>query len=460
MVSIEISILKSLLFNEDYARRVHPYLEERYFDGQYKTFFKVYKDLFDKYNSIPTIEALAISFQKTNLQESEFKEIVQIVEDIEKSRKDIPDTDWLIDETEQYCRDKAIFDAMYKAMGIIEGTDKKLDKFAIPDILEEALSVCFDMTIGMDYFEDAERRYDMYTAEDARLQYPLDALNLLTSGGHKKKALSCILATTNTGKSALMCYLAGEWLKRGKNVLYITMEMSEEDVTERIDANVLDCKTDDLKKMTKQSFLSKVEEIKKKTLGKLVVKEYPTGSGSAAHFKALCKELKQKKKFVPDIIFVDYINICASSRYKNMGGVNSYSYIKAIAEELRGLAMELDTCMMTGTQINREGSKSQTPGMEATSDSFGLPMSLDFFFAAVADQVMLDNNQQLWIPLKTRWGNKSKLKSQLVGVDFDKMRYYDLDSSRSTIEAAKETTMKDRLKQKLSEGTTTDIEWD
>lgn len=368
MISIEDAIIKSLVYDEVYARKIMPHLEDQYFEGVYKNIFKVYKKLFEEYNKIPTLDAIGISLQNSTISEQDFEGVYEVVESIVKTKKDVPDSEWLFNETEQYCKDKALFDALSKAVSIVDDKDTKFEKGMIPDILEEALSISFQYTVGMDYFDDAGRRYDAYTAVDARLPFPLKALQILSNGGHKKKALSCVLGTTNTGKSAIMCYLAGEFLKQGKNVLYISLEMSEEDVTERIDAQVLDVRTDDLKKLSKKEFISKVNKIKEKTVGRLIVKEYPTGSGSASHFEALCKELKQKKKFEPDMIFIDYINICASSRYKSLGGVNSYSYIKAIAEEIRAMAMRLDTCIMTGTQINREGSNNAHPGMENTSD--------------------------------------------------------------------------------------------
>jgi len=435
MITIEQSILKSLLHDEKYANKVIAYLEEDYFSDTSQTFFSAYKTLYDKYNKIPTLSAIAVTLQNYSLNEEEFKRVGELVA-VVSIKEDLPDTQWLVDETEEYCRDKAIYDAVFRSLNIIDGIDKQLDKFSIPDMLEDALSISFDNEVGSDYFDDAEKRFDHYTSDDARLKFPLDCLNYLSNGGHKKKALSCVLGTTNTGKSAIMCYLAGEFMKMNKNVLYISMEMSEEDVQERIDANLLDVRTDDIKKLSKEEFIKRVHDIKKRSLGgRLVVKEYPTGTGTAAHFKQLTKELKQKKKFEPDIIFVDYLGICASSRYKNNGSVNSYSYQKAIAEELRGLAMELDCAMMTGAQINRGGASSTSPEMTDVSDSFGIVMALDFFFALTTDEVLQENGQQLMHLLKTRWGNKAKIKHQLVNIDFDKMRYTDIKHTTNTLES-------------------------
>ena len=291
------------------------------------------------------------------------------------------------------------------------------------------MSISFDTSIGMDFFEDAEKRYEAYTAEDARIPFPLNALNRLSNGGHKKKSLSCVLAGTNTGKSALMCYLCGEFLRRGLNVLYISLEMAEEDVQERIEANLLNVSTDELKKLTKEQYMGKIRNLQSKTNGKFVAKEYPTSAGHVGHFRHLIKELKQKKKFEPDFIFVDYINICASYRISAQGS-NSYSYIKAIAEELRGLSMEMNTPIMTATQVNRSG-MDKSPEMTDTSDSFGLPMSLDFFISLSQNEVHQENGQQLINCIKTRWGNKSKIKPELVNIDWDKMRYSDIDSATS-----------------------------
>lgn len=461
MNSIESSIFKGLLYNEEYSRRVYPYLDESFFDGSYKTLFKLYKNLFDKYNTVPTLEALAVTIgQSSEVPERDYEEILDVVGDITKTKEDLPDTDWLVDETESYCRDKAIYNAIYSSINILEGSDKNLDKHAIPDLLDSALGISFDSSIGMDYFDDAEARYELYTAEDNRIPFPLNALNRLSNGGLKKKSLSAFLASTNVGKSALMCYLAGEFLKAGIDVLYISMEMSEEVVSERIDANLLDTTTDNLKKMSRKDFLAGVNKVKNKTNGKFVVKEYPTGAAHSGHFRHLLKELKQKRKFKPQVVFVDYINICASSRYKSMNGVNSYSYIKAIAEELRGLAVEFDLPIVTATQTNRSGANDDSPDMTSTSESFGLPATLDFFVAITTDAIMMENKRQQLHLLKTRWGNKSTMRPQMVGIEFDKMRYYDVDTAPSDhdqkVQDVKESIGSNKPKKKAS----VEIDWD
>ncbi len=434
MITIEDSIVKGLLFSDEYSRSVYPYLDEMFFEGGYKHIFQTYKELFDEYNNIPNVEALCVTLQKKNINESEFEDVVQIISNVSDG-EELPDIKWLIKESEEFCRDKAVYNAIYRSINILDGTDEKLDKNIIPELLESAISISFDTSIGMDYYDDAENRYEKYTSEDARIKYPLEALNFLSNGGHKRKAISCALASTNVGKSAIMAYLAAEMLKAGHNVLYISLEMAEEDVYQRIDANILDVKTDDLKGMKRDDFVSKVQSLKTKTQGRLIVKEYPTGSAHAGHFRHLFNELRQKKKFEADFVFIDYINICASSRLKSMAGVNSYSYIKAIAEELRGLAMEFDIAMMTATQVNREGTKDQkNVDMTSTSESFGLPATMDFMFAMSTDEVLQDNGQQLLTGLKSRWGNKSKWKPQLVNIDFDKMRYTDAGNPREVVE--------------------------
>lgn len=436
MSTIESVIIKGLLYDEEYARSVQPYLKDEYFDGATKSVYQVYMNIFEKYNKIPSMEAMVVALEKSKLQEDLFADACNILQESYTSRKEVSDTKWLIDETEQYCKSKSLYSAVYKAVEIIDGNHKELGSDALPTIFEDALSVSFTSTIGSDYFEDAQRRFAYYTNTDARLHFPLKALEKLSNGGLPPKTLSCALATTNTGKSALMCFLAGEWMKAGKNVLYITLEMSEEAVQERIDANLLDITTDELKNpnLSNEWFTSKVKALKDKTLGRLIVKEYPTSGAHAGHFRHLLKECKLKKKFVPDIIFIDYINICASSRYKSMNGVNSYSYIKAIAEELRGLAVEHNVPIFTGTQTNRDASNNQNPGMDATSESFGLPMSLDFFFSIVTNDELLKMGRQIFGLLKTRFGNKANATAQTVGIDFNKMRYSDIESASNDSE--------------------------
>ncbi|AND74994.1 hypothetical protein pf16_71 [Pseudomonas phage pf16] len=434
MESIENAILKGLLYDEEYSRKVYPHLKPEFFDGATREVFNLYSELYDKYTKVPSMEAMLVSIQNKGLSEDVFATAVDALQSAYQSKDEMSETQWLVDETERYCSDKALFNAIYKSISIIEGNDKHLDKHAIPEILDDALSISFEQTVGSDYLEDALRRYEYYTNPDSRIPFPLNALNKLSNGGLPPKTLSAFLAGSNVGKSALMCFLAGEWLKAGKNALYITLEMSEEAIQERVDANLLDISTDDLKKPTldKEWFLGKVAQLKTKTLGKLIVKEYPTAGGHSGHFRHLLKELRQKKKFKPDIIFVDYINICASARYKAGSGANSYTMVKSIAEELRGLAVEFEVAIMTATQTTREGMGSQNPDMASTSESVGLPQTLDFFAAIVTNEDLMEMGRQMILLLKTRFGNKQGMQKQLVGIDWNKMRYYDIDPSNDS----------------------------
>lgn len=434
MQSIEQSIIKGLMYDEVFSRKVYPYLKEEYFDGSAREVFNLFGELYDKYTTIPSMEAMLVSIQSKGLSEDVFESAVSTLQSAYEAKDEASDTAWLIDETEKYCTDKALFNAIYKSISIIEGNDKQLDKHAIPEILDEALSISFEQSVGSDYLEDALRRFEHYTNTEQRLAFPINALNKLTNGGLPPKTLSAFLAGSNVGKSALMCFLAGEWLKAGKNVLYITLEMSEEAVQERIDANLLDITTDQLNNpdLDKEWFLGKVNALKLKTVGKLIVKEYPTGGAHSGHFRHLLKELRQKKKFKPDVIFVDYINICASARYKAGSGANSYTTVKSTAEELRGLAVEFELPIVTATQTTREGMSSQNPGMDSTSESVGLPQTLDFFAAIVTNDDLMEMGRQMVILIKTRFGNKQGMKRQLVGIDWDKMRYSDVDEGDDT----------------------------
>ena len=448
MISIEQSILKGLLFSESYSSRVMPYLDNECFDGAHRTAFNVYKTLYDKYGTRPNLDAIGVSLQKEKLGEAEFSDILEVFDEAFETKDDLPDFEWLVDETESYVRDKKVYNAIYNSIGIIEGDDSKFDKNAIPSLLQEALNVSFNETLGMDFYDDAEARYNFYTSEEELIKVPTDALTTLMNGGLRKKTLSALLGFTNTGKSALMAFMAGEMMKMGYNVLYITLEMAEELVHQRVDANLLDIRMDDFKDMKKEDFMSKIQKVKSKTAGKLYVKEYPTSSAHTGHFRHFIRELKQKRNFSPDVVFVDYINIMASSRYKSLSGVNSYSYIKAIAEELRGLAVELQTPFFTATQTNRDNANSGSPDMTATSESIGLPMSLDWFAAITADEVLQENNQILLHLLKTRWGGKSQVKPKLLKVLWEKMRYTDVGS---TADVASNVGQKPDFKSKREE---------
>ena len=435
MVSIEQTIFRGLLYDADYAHAVMPHLREEFFTDHHRVLFNVYEGLYDKYKTVPTLDALAIAVQKESIGSDTLTNIVELIEWAQTTKSEHVDLQWLIDETEQFCRDIAIYNAVYKSIDILDGNDKKLDKFAIPKMMEDALSISFDSSVGTDFFEDADKRYEEYNDEGTRIRLPLHALNVLTNGGLRKKTLSAFMAPINVGKSSIMAYLSGELLKSGYNVLYISMEMSESSVAQRIEANLLDVTTDDLPKMGKERYLGGLRGVAAKTRGRFFVKEYPTSSAHAGHFRHLLNELKQKKGFTPDIIMLDYINICASARYKSMTGVNSYTYVKAIAEEVRGLAVEFDVAIMTATQMNRGSFNDSSPDMTATSDSLGLPMSLDWLCAIVQDDVLKENKRQLFALLKTRWGDKSKIRSQVVGVNWSKMRYFDVEDGNNVPDA-------------------------
>jgi replicative DNA helicase len=459
--------VKSLLYNEEYARKVYPFLKSDYFDGASKEIYNLYCEIFDKYKKIPSMESMVVSLQGKKLNESIFQESIDFLQSIYKNRKEIPDTDWLFDETEKYCIDKATYNALYQSISIIEGNDEKLDKHAIPKIMEEALSISFNTSIGSDYFEDFEKRYEYYTNVENRVQFALKALNILSNGGLPSKTLNAFIAGPNVGKSSLLCFQAGEWLKAGKNVLYITLEMSEEAIQERIDANVLDMTTDELKnpKLNFEIFKSKLQKIKERTVGKLIVKEYPTGQGHSGHFRHLLKELKVKKKFEPDIVIVDYINICASAKYRNSSSANSYTVVKSIAEELRGLAVEFDVPFLTATQVNRDGMNKQNPDMSSTSESIGLPQTLDWFVAIVSNEELNEMGRQLLLLLKSRYGNKKKVKNQLIRVDFDKMRYFDVNLKNESEEKEMINTINTSKpsfgdKPKIKSGIPDNIDWE
>lgn len=429
MEQIEQSILRGLLYNDEYARKVYPHLRQEFFEGPLGTCFDVYCDLFEKYHKVPTLESVLVTMQNRSMDEGAYEGALEALEGAYRDRDEPLDPDWLRDETERYCVDKAAYNAIIDSMSIIEGKDKNRDRNSIPGILEDAVSINFDTNIGTDFFSDTLRRYEYYTSDEEKIPFPLKALNRLSNGGLPNKTLSCILAGTNVGKSALMCYLAGEWLKAGYNVLYISMEMAEEAIGQRIEANLLDTSTDDLGKIkTYDEYKGRVDKLRDKTHGELFIKEYPTSGAHVGHFRNLLKELKQKKKFKPDIVFIDYINICASSRYKTLNGVNSYSYIKSIAEEIRGLAVEEKIRVMTATQTNREGFSTQAPDVTNTSESFGLPQTVDWMIAAITNEQLMEERKQIFHLLKTRFGNKASVKGQLIRVDFDKMRYHDIDS--------------------------------
>ena len=427
------TILRSLLTNEEYLRKVVPFLKPNYFEGSLKVIFKQVAAFVDKHNTLPTLEAFRIDLeQNEKVSDDMFTEVSALLPEV-FSPVDI-DQDFLLEKTENWCQDRAVHIAVMEAINILDGKSETMTKNAIPDILSEALGVAFDTNIGHDYIDNAEDRFEFYTRVEDKLPFDIDLFNKITKGGLPDKTLNIALAGTGVGKSLFMCHVGANALLQGKNVLYITMEMAEERIAERIDANLLDIPIDQLDKLPKTMFTEKVNNLAKKTVGKLIVKEYPTGSAHVGHFRALLKELKLKRSFIPDIIFIDYLNICSSSRMKSMGGaINSYTYIKAIAEELRGLAVEFAVPVVSATQTTRSGYSNSDPGLEDTSESFGLPATADLMFALVSNEELDQSGQIMVKQLKNRYNDPNKNKRFVVGIDRSKMRLYDVEPSDQTL---------------------------
>ena len=424
--TIERTALTNLICNEDYARKVLPFIKSTYFDErEEQIIFEEISNFVDKYQKIPTQTSLEIEVgERKDLNETEHKKIVDIIKTLNPIEVDF---DWLVDHTEKFCKDKAIYNAIVDGIKIIDGKDKKRTPDAIPEILTDALSVSFDNSVGHDYIEDAEARFDYYHRVEERIPFDLDFFNKITKGGLPPKTLNIALAGTGVGKSLFMCHVAANCLSQGKNVLYITLEMAEERIAERIDANLMNVSMEDLQSLAKQMFTDKMSKIIKKTKGKLIVKEYPTATAHSSHFRGLIKELAIKKSFRPDIIFIDYLNICASSRFKGAQNVNSYMYVKAIAEELRGLAVETNVPIMSATQTTRSGFVSTDVGLEDTSESFGLPATADLMFALISTEELEELNQICVKQLKNRYNDPTMNKRFVIGIDRAKMRLYDVE---------------------------------
>ena len=425
---VALTILQNLIHDEKYTRQVIPFIQSDYFeDRSDKVVFEEVSNFLDKYDKLPTKEALHIEVQKrVDITEDEFSKIEQLVSSLSESGSD---SQWVLDTTESWCKERAIYLALMKSIQIADGQDDKRQPDAIPSILSEALAVGFDQHVGHDYLADSEDRYAYYHKVERKIPFDLDYFNKITSGGLSDKTLNIALAGTGVGKSLFMCHVAASVLTQGKNVLYITLEMAEEKIAERIDANLLDVNIRDIQELPKQVFDKKINKIGSKTKGKLIVKEYPTASAHCGHFKALLQELKLKKSFKPDIIFIDYLNICASSRYRGAVNVNSYSYVKAIAEELRGLAVETSVPLFSATQTTRSGFASSDPNLTDTSESFGLPATADLMFALVSTEDMENLNQIMVKQLKNRYNDPTMNKRFVVGIDRAKMRLYDVEQS-------------------------------
>jgi replicative DNA helicase len=430
-MKLEQTILKNLIYNENYMRKVLPFLKEEYFSS--KTEKNLYKEIFtfvEKYNNTPNVEALSLSMQDMKgVTEEEFTQINEYLETIEKNKNEESKLDWLIDKTEKFCQEKAIYNAVLNSIHILDGKDKVHDKGAIPKILSDALSVSFDSSVGHDYLEDWDSRYDFYHRVEEKIPFDLEYFNKITKGGLPPKTLNIALAGTGVGKSLFMCHVAAACLVQGKNVLYITKEMAEEKIAERIDANLLNVSLDSLQDLSKDMYDKKVKRVKDMTVGKLIIKEYPTASASSSHFRTLLNELNLKRNFIPDIIFIDYLNICCSSRIKPGSNVNSYTYVKAIAEELRGLAVEYNVPVVSATQTTRSGFTSSDPGLEDTSESFGLPATADLMFALISSEELENMNQIMVKQLKNRYSDPTSHKRFVLGIDRAKMRLYDVEQS-------------------------------
>ena len=431
MKRLETSILKNLIYNEDYARKIIPFIKDEYFsDTTERRVFKEIDNFINQYKNLPTYESLVINFTESkHLTEAEVQSAVELVREIHSDKDEPTDMAWLTNQTEKFCQDKAIYNAIMEAVQILDNKKDSKPKGAIPKILSDALGVSFDSTVGHDYINDSNARYDFYHRHENRIPFDLDLFNKITKGGLPTKTLNICLAGTGVGKSLFMCHAAAGCLSQGKNVLYITLEMAEERIAERIDANLLNVDMNYLQTMTKPEYDRKFEVLRNKTQGKLIIKEYPTASASALHFRALLNELQLKKSFVPDIIFIDYLNICSSARIKPGANVNSYSYIKAIAEELRGLAVEFSVPVVSATQTTRSGFTNSDPGLEDTSESFGLPATADFMFALISTEELEQLNQIMVKQLKNRYGDPNNYKRFVIGIDRAKMRLYDVEQS-------------------------------
>ena len=426
-MNLEVTILGNLVYNEKYARKVLPFLKSDYFTArEYKVIFLEIHEYISQYDAMPSLNAIGIECQeRTDLTEEQFKDIIEVLNVLSN---DTADFDWLVDTTEKWCQERAIYISLMESVKIADGQDSKRDKGAIPSILSEALGVSFDQHVGHDYVSDAEARYDFYHRKEDKIPFDLSFFNKITKGGLPNKTLNIALAGTGVGKSLFMCHCAAATLLQGKNVLYITMEMAEEKIAERIDANLLNVPIQQLGDLPKLMFDKKIANLSKKTQGKLIIKEYPTASAHVGHFKSLISDLALKRSIRPDIIFVDYLNICASQRYKG-SIVNSYTYVKAIAEELRGLAVECNVPIISATQTTRAGYGSTDVDLTDTSESFGLPATADLMFALISTEELEGMNQIMVKQLKNRYNDLSSNKRFCLGIDRAKMRLYDVEES-------------------------------
>ena len=427
-MELQTHILNQLINNEEFCRRVIPYIKKDYFEGTHKIVFDMITKFVAKHNKLPTSQVLALELEKQSAHPDTLTQASTLINEI--SQKSDVDTEYLINESEKWCRDRAVYNAIMESIQIIDGKDQDRSEGAIPEILSEALGVSYDQDIGHDYIDNSDGRFEFYNKKENRIPFDLDYFNKITKGGLPNKTLNIALAGTGVGKSLFMCHCAASVLEQGKNVLYITMEMAEERIAERIDANLMDLPIQQLESLPKNVFNEKIGKIAKGTIGKLIVKEYPTGAAHTGHFRALLNELKMKKNFCPDIIYIDYLNICASSRMRGLGGsINSYSYIKAIAEELRGLAVEFDVPIVSATQTTRSGFSNTDLGLEDTSESFGLPATADLMFALISTEELDELGQMMVKQLKNRYNDPTKYKRFVIGIDRSRMKLYDVEES-------------------------------
>ena len=425
---IETAILSNLIHNEEFCRKVVPHLKTDYFSERKEAAIaSLLIKFFEDYNHTASPEVLQIEIG--NLKGFTDKEVPEMLEYAKQLDKEEPNQEWLLGQTEKFCKDRAVYNAILNSIKIIDGRDKQHTQDAIPSILSDALAICFDNHVGHDYIDDAQSRYDYYHRVEEKIPFDLEMFNKITKGGLSKKTLNIALAGTGVGKSLFMCHVAAGALVQGRNVLYITMEMAEERIAERIDANLLNLTMDELKVVDRDIYETRLGKIAAKTKGKLIVKEYPTASAHAGHFRALLEELKMKREFQPDIIMIDYLNICSSQRMKMGASVNSYTYIKSIAEELRGLAVEYNVPIVSATQTTRSGFTNSDPGLEDTSESFGLPATADFMFALVSNEELEQLNQIIVKQLKNRYNDPNSFKRFIIGVDRSKMKLYDVEAS-------------------------------
>lgn len=433
MTDLQTIILQTIIKNEDFCRKVIPHVKSEYFDNEKKPVYDLILSFISKFNKVPNVTALEVEFQSSAaVNRSDANDILACIKSIDQGEPN--DTDWLLNRTEEWCKQRAVTIAIVKSISIIDGKDKKHSEGAIPDILSKALSISFDTNIGHDYLENVDQRYDFYHLKEDKSPFDIELLNTITKGGVSRKTLNIVLAGTGVGKSLAMCHFAADNLRQGKNVLYITLEMAEEKIAERIDANLLDVQIDQLENLPRDTFKTKVSKVREKTQGKLIIKEYPTATAHVGHFRALLDELRMKKDFSPDSIYIDYLNICASSRMKGLGGsINSYSYIKAIAEELRGLAVEFNVPIWSATQVTRSGFGNTDVELTDTAESFGLPATADLMIALISTEKLEGLNQLMVKQLKNRYNDPTQNKRFVVGIDRSKMRLYDVEESAQTL---------------------------